>query len=299
METEQNGAEIEGQDSGLDMWPGPQTTSFDEIEGMTGDKPTTGSSALEATLEGDAVPEAFRGKKVSEVVGMFSNFQQALQASETARREAVDALKGVADRATSQPAPQPVAQAPAPAAEPTEAELKALFEEDPFKYQQKRFEMMERRMTQGVESRINPVVGTAADVAAQAARSKHAEAFEVLGKEINSFVDQAFPDKNTRAQVLSQPEAWDRIVNLVKGEHIDRIVEYRTKKASGDVATQRQQAEAAAAVPAFSGRTPQRPQVRGKLTPQTMDAQAKEVADKLMPDLPPEKRYAEYCKYYA
>lgn len=275
-------------------WPGPQITDLDEIGGM-GEAPS-GPSLLDQELQGDTIPEEFRGKKLSDVLTTVSGFKNALKLSEEARQQAMQIAQLAAERrAEPQPPPRPTPP-PAPL-ERTPEQWKELYEQDPFRYNEERFAALERRMTAGVEARVAPVASSAASAAEQQARSKYKEDFDVIGKEIDDFVRVQLGNDQTQ---LSVPGAWDRIVSYVRGENIDKIISHREAKKAAAEAASRQEAERRAAPPVFSGSRPNGPATPrgGKMTPATMDEVTKEIARNLMPGVLPQKAYEEYCKHY-
>lgn len=262
----------------------PQITYLDEIGEMQ-QEGQSGVNPAEMKLDGESIPEEFRGKTLADLLGQVSGFKTALQTSEEARRQALATAEALSQGRREAPAAPP-----APAEEPkewSEEELKKLHDEDPFKYQQVRFEMMERRLARNVDARITPMAGATADAAERVARAQFPEEFQLLGKEINDFVSQAFPDKS----VLAQPGAWDRVVKYVRGEHIDKIISHREQKKATENGRQRQDAESDAAPPSLgSNRAPSGRQ--GKLTPANMDSTQKEIARNLgISD-------EDYCKHY-
>jgi hypothetical protein len=251
---------------------------------------------MELPLEGDSVPEEFRGKKFGDVLGMFSNLKTALKTSEEARTQALATTQLLAERQAPAPQPQQAPSAPTGDREPTDVEWKEMFENDPFAYQQKRFEIIEKRIAKGVDARLAPSTLSAAESSKHMARSKFPEAFEVLGKEIDDFVEQAFPSMDAKG-ALAAPGAWERVVQYVQGANLDKIISHRRTKEASVAATQRQAAERQFAAPVANGGRPSTPR-GGKLTPASLDETSKEIARNLMPDLPPQKAYEEYCKHF-
>src|SRR5262245_24007444 len=279
----------EGEPGEQTPYTGPQSHSLEDLEEMRG---APAQNVLETQLDGDAVPEEFRGKKFSDVLGMFSNLKTALKTSEEARTQALATTQLLAERSAERPT---VAPAPAPAAapqdEPTQAEWKEMFDNDPFAYQQKRFEVMEKRLAKGMDVRMAPSTATAAESAKHMARTKFPEVFELLDKEINDFVEMAFPSPEAKS-TLAQPGAWERVVQYVQGANIEKIFNAREAKKQQTAAAQRQAAERSFAAPQVNGSRTPAPR-GGKLTPASLDETSKEIARNLMPDLPPQKAYEE------
>lgn len=295
MEGEELGIDLptEGEPGSNTPYAGPQSLEFSEIESLD---QGGGTNLLDTELSGDAVPDEFRGKKVNDILGVIGNLRSALKLSEEARQTQAVAAQALTEARRASAPPPP----PAPVTEEkemTKEEWKALYESDPFEYSERRMAMIEKNLSKAVDVRVAPAAQTAVASAEQMARAKFKEDFELLGTEIDSFVNEAFPTAEAR-QVLTQPGAWDRVVKYVRGENLDKILAHREAKRGVATGTSRQQAEREAAPPAFSQRTPPTPQRSGRLTPASMDDTSKEIARNLMPDLPPQKAYEEYCKHY-
>lgn len=282
----------EGEPGSQTPFAGPQSHSLDDLADMQGGEAT---NVLETALDGEAVPEEFRGKKFADVLGIVSGLKSALKTSEEARTQALATTQLLAERGAPIPAPVAPQQQAAGPVEPTQEQWKEMYENDPFAYQQKRFEVMEQRLAKGIDVRVAPSNANAAETAKQMARVKFPETFELLSKEVDEFVEMAFPSPEARAS-LAAPGAWERVVQYVQGANIDKIFAAREAKKAASAATTRQQAERQFAPPAANG---SRTTPRGaKLTPVTLDETSKEIARNLMPDLPPQKAYEEYCKHY-
>lgn len=278
-------------------WQGPQFTDLESIEGM-GSQSGTQQFSLDQELQGDAVPEDLRGKKVSDILGSISHLREALKLSESSRMQAQQTAQLLAEQ-RAQPTAPPAPAGPPTVQERTAEQWKELHDSDPFKYQEERFAALERRLAQGMDARVAPVTSTAASVAEQQARAQFPEEFEALGKEIKDFVQiQLGGDM----QQMALPGAWERVVKYVRGENFDKMVEFRTTKRNTSDAAARQAAAQNNAPPAFSPARPPAPRPNGggsgKITPATMDDTHKEIARTLMPNVPKEKAYELYCQYY-
>jgi hypothetical protein len=149
-----------------------------------------------------------------------------ITALETALRISEEARKSQVQTSTRETA------APAPAPEPekllTREEIQKVYEDEPLKA----IEMMQQQAiklaARQFEERLRPLQNGGIVSAEAQARTKYAEAFEVLGPEIQKIVD-SLPDRN----VLSQPQAWDDLVSYVQGkpDNIERIISKRMEKA--------------------------------------------------------------------
>ena len=174
-------------------------------------------------IEGEGYHEMIRGKSVAEVARMFEGAQTALRLSEESRRSATQSVPS--------PAPNQAGTPPADA-EPTDEQIRAAMEEDQMKGYQMMLDRQQARTLKAFEQRLQPLQQGGAVQAEALARTQFKEEFEVLGKEIQEFIDKSIPDKN----LLAQPGAYERVVKYVRGEHMDKIFEARNKKASNDTA---------------------------------------------------------------
>lgn len=201
---------------------GPAVTTFEELEALSAPAaPNLDPSTVK--LEGDAIPEPLRGKSLSDVLALQAEQQRALEAS----RAQIDSLRALAEARTPQQPVPSVPQQPAPEAELSQAQLKEMYERDPFEYQQYMFTQMDKKIKTQVTSSVAPLASTTAFAAETQAKQKFAEEFEVLGNEINQTLQQ-IPDRS----VLAQPGAWDQILYYVRGQHMDKLIQARTAKAN-------------------------------------------------------------------
>lgn len=223
-------------------------------------------------FEGDTVPEIVRGKSASETLALISGLQESLKLSEQARAQAIATASALAER----PAPvaaAPVAAAPAEPAEPTEAELKAIFDEDPFKYHQTVAQLTQKRLEKQLASTVQPLMGSTASAAEQAARAKYKDEFEILGKEIENTIQTELGGNRS---VMAQPEAWDRLIKYVRGDHVEKFMSEKAKRSSNASLEATRQRETDNAPLDFTGRQgdpPRQPRQRLK----ELDAIQKEI----------------------
>ena len=151
-------AEVEeGEPGAQTPYAGPQSHSLDDLADMQG---PPAANVLETQLDGDTVPEEFRGRKLADVLGIVSNLKSALKTSEEARTRALATTQLLAERQA--PAATQVPVQVAPSDEPTQEQWKEMYDNDPFAYQQKRFEVMERRLAKGIDVRVAPSNANAA-----------------------------------------------------------------------------------------------------------------------------------------
>jgi len=206
--------------------PAGHHTSFEELEAATA--VVTPVKLSEIKLDSDEVPEEFRGKNAAELVGLLSEMKRGMEQAKTT----IDTLRTSSQAlAEVRAAPAPVA-APVPIteAEPTAADMKKLFEDDPFAYHEKQYAMMGKRLSQTLDSKITPLVGTTASAAEHAARAKFPEEFELLGGEIRQIIETIPPEGRT---ALAAPGAWEQVVEYARGKHFDKFLSGRDAKKKG------------------------------------------------------------------
>lgn len=270
----------------------PEMT-LDEIgnEVRESQKPATDLSAIK--LEGDNVPELARGKTAAELLQMVEGMQSALRTSEEARRQALALAETAAQRGSNASAPAP---AP-PREEPKEMgddELKQLMLDNPLEAVRIITRQTEARVTRNLEGRLGMLSSSSIDSQRQQAQQRHKEEFDILGKEIDAFVNQ-LPNK----EVLSQPGAWDDLVSYVRGrpENFEKVLQHKMKSYNPAPTLEGSRAgERDHATPNLrtsnGGDQRSTSSFSGKLTPEKMDDTMKEIARNL--GQTPEQ----YCRFY-
>jgi hypothetical protein len=198
-------------------------TSFDEIESRVGlpDPTTPQAPDLSVKLDGDAIPEEFRGLTLDQML------QRAKGQVEVIKRFG---------RGESAPPPQPT---PTPAAQPTapqplpqisENEFRELYDKDPAAAIAAVTAVTEQRMLRFFDDRIQPLLGNHASSAEFQARQQFPDEFKLFENEIKAAAAQV-PNK----AALASPEGWAALVKYVRGDNIDKLIEYRmSQKAGGD-----------------------------------------------------------------
>lgn len=208
------------------------------------------------TLDGDDVPEDFRGKSVSEAIQQAARFKEALRVSEDARialKNSQEALE-TTRRGPAPPAPA----APTPEPELNEEQLQALFEENPRKYHDYVAQQSERRIMRQLQGAIAPVVGNSADMAIRDARNRYPDEYAAFGSDIENFISTQIPDK----AALAAPGAVDQMMNYLRGMHYKKFGEYLANKNNGGLEDAR--SALGSQTPNGFERTPQPPRGNGK-----------------------------------
>lgn len=217
-----------------DAGGGAAALDFEELEALA-QPPAQQIDPAALKLEGDAIPEPLRGKTLNDVLALQAEMQRGLEASRTQ----IESLRALNEARSQQPAPQAAPAQPAPEPEMTQAQLKEMYERDPFEYQQYMFSQMDKKIAKQVDSRVSPMAATTASAAEAQARAKFAEEFEVLGPEINQVLAQV-PDRSA----LAQPGAWEQLMFYVRGQHMDKLLNARANKANERSLAEARQREA-------------------------------------------------------
>lgn len=196
---------------------GPTALSMEDIEKeLTETKP---ADLTAIKLEGDTVPEEFRGKTAAELVAMAKATSDALRTSEEARK--------------AQPAPaapQPViVQAPAaPKEEPllTKEQLAELFETDPIGAVAYMQEKAVKEAEANIEKRFSGLTHGSMSMAEQSAKSRFADEFALFGDDIKRITN-AMLDKTA----LGSVEGWENVISYVRGRpgNFEKYIEHKTK----------------------------------------------------------------------
>ncbi len=217
--------------------------TMDEIERLQQAPPSP------SVLEGDDIPEEFRGKTAAEVAKIAAQRTEALRTSESARLAALEAQR-------SAPAPVVVNQPAAPAApaEMTQEEFDALYETDPKAALKIMKEQTEDQITRNVLARIMPLQSGMTASAEAAARAQFSTEFELFGDQIKQIVDTV-PNK----QFLASPKGWADIISYIRGqpENFEKLVAHKNKGSEEAARTAARQAQIESA--GFSSRAPVAP----------------------------------------
>jgi hypothetical protein len=190
-----------------------------------------------------------------ESTAQLEKLQQALRTSEEARMRAIaeaEAAKAVRAAAPAAPAPA----VPTGPKDLTFEELAEIQREDPTKALTLAMEQTRRRTTEDLNARLGPMASATYASAEMTARAKYAEDFEAFGDKITEFIDKQIPVAE-RAKALSDPTSWGTLIDYLRGQNIDRVIDYRGKKA-GAVTRERERQAAppslasGATAPAFA-----------------------------------------------
>lgn len=172
----------------------------------------------ETKLDGDEVPEEFRGKTLADVLKGVGTMKDALRISESAR-QAAEAAREASSAARSTPAPV-VQEEP----EMTREQLKELYDNDPLAAIEKMQEISMKNAERHLASRLAPLEGGVTQAAENWARQEFATEFELFGKEISDFVAQ-MPNK----AVFSTKKGWEDMVAYIRGRqgNLEKYIDHK------------------------------------------------------------------------
>jgi len=241
---------------------GPESVTLDDLELKTAPAPP---NLAEIKLDGEDVPDEYKGKSVVDLMKQAAALADALKTSERARTQA-DQMATLAARTAPQAPETPKEEPPL-----TREQLAELHQTDPLKAIEYMQAQAIKAAASNFEARLGSLAQSSAASAEAQARVKYADEFQVLGPEISAMIQQ-IPNA---AQVLTSAEAWDRVIGLVRGTsgNFEKIIQHRTGK-SLDTARAAQVAEAGPSITS-AVRAP-------AATPAgSLDATQKEIAQKL------------------
>ena len=205
-----------GEDAQNELYVG---TTIDELEARAGSPDPTQPQApdLSQKLDGDSIPEEFRGMTVDQLL------QRAKGHVEVIKRMTVP--KPDAPTPTPQPAAQP--SAPEPLPQITAEQFREIYERDPVEALAVYGQVTEARMMRMFEDRLKPLVGNIGSSAEFQARQQFPDEFKLFENEIRQAAAQV-PNR----QALATPEGWAAIVKYVRGENDEKWFEYKMSKRS-------------------------------------------------------------------
>lgn len=199
--------------------PGGSSTTLEEYEAATS-APAAPPKASDFKLEGDDIPEEFRGKTAAEIAVQAKAAMSALRTSEESRLTMKSALE------TRQPVPAPVVE---PVEEPvmTREQLAELYATDPIAAMEKVTEIAEARATKNFNTRLGQMESSGMSLAENWARQEFPDEFKLFGAELSEFVKK-FP-----AATFSTKKGWEDAVSFVRGQrgNFEKLVEHRSNPA--------------------------------------------------------------------
>lgn len=222
-----------------------QAVSIDQIgeELEAAARNAAGVKPDELKLDGDAVPEAFRGKTLAEVLRQNEVLAQSVQIANAARQAAEAAAKN------GQPVVLPSTPAPEPIKKLTKEELAGMFETDPIAAVAYMQDIAIQDASMQFERRFGSLSAGASVTAETRMREKYAAEFELFGDQIKQIA-ASVPDKSA----LANPEGWEHIVSFVRGKpgNFEKLLEHRTARQAEAAAIAAREAQSFSAGASFS-----------------------------------------------
>jgi len=214
--------------------PGGGSATIDEYEESV-KAPAAPVKASEFKLEGEDVPEEFRGKTAAEIAAQAKAAMSALRTSEESRLTMKTALE---TRQVEPPKPAPVVEEP----EMTREQLKELYDTDPLEAMAKMTEIAEKRATKNFSQRLGQIEGSGMSLAENWAKEEFPDEFRLFGKELADFTAK-FPPAT-----FSTKKGWEDAVAFVRGQrgNFEKLMEYRQKGPDKTPAQARQEQESVA-----------------------------------------------------
>jgi hypothetical protein len=199
--------------------PGGSSTTLEEFEAHVA-APTAAPKASEFKLEGDDIPEEFRGKTAAEVVKEAKAFQNALRMSEDARTSQRAALEA----RSAEPAAPKVVEEPAEEVM-TREQLAELAATDPVAAMEKVTEIAEKRAEKNFNARLARMDQGNASLAQDWAKQEFPDEFQLFGAELDTFVKKFPPE------TFSTKKGWEDAISYVRGQrgNFEKLMEHRQK----------------------------------------------------------------------
>lgn len=213
--------------------------TFDEIDAQLkeAERSALAPKLDEVKVDGEDVPESYRGKTIREILNQTKALEETLRLSESARQQALTmaqlaAQRGAEPQKPKEPEPEPLV---------TAEEVAAAFQDDPAKGVQLMTKMNEQAIARAASSfaqRIDPLLaGTVGTVEAQA-RQKYPDEFALYADEIKTILD-SLPNKNA----MSSGSSWDDLIAYVRGKNPQKLFDHMMSKETTRKATEAQEVQ--------------------------------------------------------
>lgn len=205
--------------------PFGQSVTADDYEAATDESSNQKPDLSKVVADGDDIPEAYRGKSVTEIIKIAETSRGAMNDSVEASRQAAEAARAAAE-ASRAPAP-PAPEAPK---ELTREELKAMYDEDPLAAIELMNTQALRRAEAHVSARLDGLTEGTVAQAENWAKQEFADEFELFGDEIKKMVGGI-----SNKAVFTTKQGWQDAVAYVRGKagNFEKLVEHRTNKENG------------------------------------------------------------------
>lgn len=204
-------------DEAKEALPYGSSMTMDEIEESIAEGTREDAETkVDQKLEGEAIPETFRGKTVDDVIKENQRLQDSLRLRDA---EASTYKSALESRRSDEPAPVALP------AELTREELQAMYDTDPLAAVDAMQAQALRRAEAHLSVRLGSLEAGTVSAAESMARDRYKEEFELFGDEITKF-QKSMPNQG----VFSTRKGWDDMISYIRGQegNIEKIIEKRS-----------------------------------------------------------------------
>ncbi len=195
-----------------------QEIGFDEMEQVFAtpkaeDAPPPPPDLNTIKIDGEKVPEQYRGKSAAELIALTEGLQSALKISEQSRLQNGNNAAPVTTTPTSN---APVYNRDA---------IKQMVEDgDTVGAMENMLAYANAVVQQQLDARLAPLSTAAGAGVEYQAKQQYKEEFDLFGDQINQLARQA------GSANMSAPGAWDQLISFVRGQpqNFDKLVAHRT-----------------------------------------------------------------------
>ncbi len=163
-------------------------------------------------LEGEKIPERYRGKSLSDILKENAALEQ-------------QARIAVLEQRRPEPAPSaPAPQAPEPEPELTREQLQELYDNDPLAAIEAMQAQALRTAERSLAGRLGALEAGTVGATENWARTEYADEFELFGDKIEQFKN-SLPNK----QVLTTKQGWKDMISYIRGQddNFELLLEHR------------------------------------------------------------------------
>lgn len=188
-------------------------TDYEAEQTQSALPPTPG----EIKLDGDAIPEEYRGKTVADIIARAKATESALRISEDAR---LSLSQSAQNRQDAPPSQQQEPEVP----NITREQIQELYEKDPIEAMELVNNLAIARAEKHMNNRFGQLVSSVSDTTENWAKQEFADEFKVLGKEIEEF-RRSLPDQ----RVFTSKKGWEDLVSYVRGQrgNYEKLMDYK------------------------------------------------------------------------
>mgnify|MGYP001602180388 CR=1 FL=1 len=206
-------------EEGQDPSPFGTSMTMEEIEQSLEEGKAGEGTKTDTKLEGDVIPENFRGKTIDDVLQENQRLQDSLRLRDAETATYRTALE---TRGTQQQVQQQVVDAPK---ELTREELAEIYAEDPLKAIEVMNDQAIRRAEQHLAVRLGSIEQGTISAAEAQARAKYPDEFELFGDDLIKFKNQ-MPNQG----IFASTKGWEDMISYIRGQdgNIEKLIAKRT-----------------------------------------------------------------------